>query len=239
MGRAGGCFCDRKPPRGLTFRASGGVASQCLFTLSRRPSACGANRELVSLRGLTGPLVKPNLSARAPDCASERLQEDIMQANFKRGKVASGVRSVGRSVAILAGVPLIATLAFGAPNVALAACGASAPAGIHAAGGGGGGGGGVHVATSRVATSSGGGGGGSSGCPTGASAPALRGLPVAASGRVIETGGQAAGHTTTYARTAATMTATRRTAATTPAMRTANVGVHLPAVRSQRAVARR
>src|SRR5277367_5800117 len=149
--------------------------------------ACGTDHKLVSLRGLTGPLAKPNLSSRAPDCALERLQEDIMQADLKRGKAASGVRSVGRSVVILAGVPLIATLALCAPDRALAACGASSPAGVHAAGGGSSSG--VHTATSQPASSGGGsgGGGGTLGCANGASAP-LRGLSTAASGRVVENG---------------------------------------------------
>ena len=155
-----------------------------------------------------------------------------MQANLKRGKAASGVRSVGRSVAILAGVPLFAILALSAPDRALAACGASGPAGIHAAGGGGGG---VHAATSRPATSGGGGGGGGSlGCAGGSSAPALRGLPTAASGRVIETVPHGA-HTTTLTRTAPTKTAPTKTAPT----KTANASAHVGAIRpAQRAVAR-
>ncbi|MGH6798362.1 MAG: hypothetical protein ACREDI_08270, partial [Roseiarcus sp.] len=78
-----------------------------------------------------------------------------MQSNLECGKAASGVRSVGRFVAILAGVPLVAALALCAPDRALAACGASHPAGVHATGGGG-----VHVATARPTTSGGGGGGG-------------------------------------------------------------------------------
>lgn len=110
-----------------------------------------------------------------------------MQAKLERGKAASGGRSVVRSGAILAaGVSLVAALALSAPERALAACGASHPA--HMSGGGGGG---VHAATSRPAASGGGGGGGgggSLGCANGASAPALRGLPMASSGRVVEMG---------------------------------------------------
>ena len=74
-----------------------------------------------------------------------------MQANLKRGKAASGVRSVGR-FAILAGVPLIAALALSTSDPALAACGASRPAGVHAAASGGGS---VHAATSIAAPSGG------------------------------------------------------------------------------------
>jgi hypothetical protein len=142
-----------------------------------------------------------------------------MQANFKRGKAAPGVRSVGRSVGILAGVPVIATLALCAPNAALAACGVSHPAGVHAAGGGG-----VHVATGIPATSGGGGGGGvgTLGCANGASAGALRGLPTTASGRVVEPSTHAAAHMTTGTRTATTRTATTRTA---------NASAHFAAVR--------
>ncbi|HZZ25738.1 MAG TPA: hypothetical protein VFE60_25710 [Roseiarcus sp.] len=152
-----------------------------------------------------------------------------MQANFKRGKATPGVRSVGRSVGILAGVPVIATLALCTPNAALAACGASHPAGVHAAGGGGG----VHVATSMPATSGGGGGGGvgTLGCANGASAAALRGLPTASSGRVVEPNVHAVAHMT-----AGTRTATARTATT----RTANASARFAAVRPpQRAFVRR
>ena len=152
-----------------------------------------------------------------------------MQPNFRRGEAARGGCSVGWSVAILAGVPLIATLALCAPNAALAACGASHPAGVHAAGGGGG----VHVATSMPATSGGGGGGGvgTLGCANGASAAALRGLPTASSGRVVEADAHAMAHMT-----AGTRTATARTATT----RTANASAHLAAVRPpQRAFVRR
>jgi hypothetical protein len=138
-----------------------------------------------------------------------------MQADLKRGKAASGVRSVGRSVVILAGVPLIATLVLSAPDRALAACGASSPAGVHAAGGGSSSG--VHTATSHPASSGGGsgGGGGTLGCANGASAP-MRGLSTAASGRVVENGVHATGRTATHTRTAAT--------------RTANTGAHLRTV---------
>jgi hypothetical protein len=62
------------------------------------------------------------------------LQEDIMQSNLERGKAASDARSAGRFVAILARVPFIATLALCAPDRALAACGVSHPAGVHAGG---------------------------------------------------------------------------------------------------------
>jgi hypothetical protein len=164
--------------------------------------------------------------------AMKRLQEDIMQANLKRGKAASGARSAGPFVAILAGVPLIATLAICAPDRALAACGATHPGVVHSAAGGGGvhsgggGGGGVFH-------SGGGGGGGGGGCPNGSSAPALHGLPMAASGRVLEGGGHAA-RTAAFKRTAATSTATR--AATT---RIANVSAHLSGIRPPHAVVRR
>jgi hypothetical protein len=128
-----------------------------------------------------------------------------MQAKLKRGEAAFPARSVGLSVAIFAGLPLVAALTFGAPDRALAACGGSShPAGIHAAGGGSGG---VHVATGIAAPSGGGGGGGGSlGCAGGSSASALRGLPTASSGRVVETGAHAA-RTEKHARTATTRTA--------------------------------
>jgi hypothetical protein len=121
-----------------------------------------------------------------------------MQANLKPNKAAPSRRSVGRSIAILAGVPLIATVAFCAP--ALAACGVSHPAGVHAAATGASG---VHVATSKPATSAGSGGSGTLGCAGGSSATALRGLPVATSGRVMETGSHAA-HAATTSRNAVT-----------------------------------
>ena len=144
-----------------------------------------------------------------------------MQAELKRGRAASGVRSVGRSLAILAGVPLIATLALSAPDRALAAaCGAASPAGVHAAGGGSTSG--VHAATSHASSGGGsGGGGGTLGCANGASAPAVHGLSTAASGRVVENGVHARGHTTTHTRTAAT--------------RTANTGAHLHAFKGHHA----
>jgi hypothetical protein len=145
-----------------------------------------------------------------------------MQAELKRGGAASGVRSIGRSLAILAGVPLIATLALCAPDRALAAqCGGGGPTGVHAAPGGGGGGG-VHSQTSHPASGGGGGGGGGGtlGCAGGASVP-MRGLSTAASGRVVQNGVRATGRTATHTRTAATKTA---------ATRTANTGAHLRTV---------
>jgi hypothetical protein len=127
-----------------------------------------------------------------------------MQADFKRGKAAFRMRGVGLSVAVLAS----ATLSLAAPDRALAACGGSShPAGVHT-----GVASGVHVATSTTATAGGAGGGvGSLGCAGGSSASALRGLPTATSGRVMETGVHAA-RNETHARTATT--------------RTANAGVH-------------
>ena len=125
-----------------------------------------------------------------------------MQAKLKRGEAAFPTRRVGLSIAIFAGVPLIAALTLGAPDRALAACGASShPSGVHT-----GVGGGVHAATSTVARSGGSGGGGSLGCPGGSSASALRGLPTASSGRVVEMGAHAA-RTESHARTATTRTA--------------------------------
>jgi hypothetical protein len=155
-----------------------------------------------------------------------------MQANLERGKAAFRTRSVGLSVAILAGAPLIAALALFAPDRALAACGgASHPAGVHAAGSGGGS---VHAATGIAAPSGGGGGGGSLGCANGSSASALHGLPVAASGRVVEPGVHAA-HGTTHERTAATRTAATSTATTrTATTRTANTSAHLGGVKPRR-----
>ena len=131
-----------------------------------------------------------------------------MQVRLERGMAASGVRSVGR-LALFAGVPLIAALALAIPEAALAACGASHPAGVHSAAAGTG----VHIATSRP--SSGGsasGGSGTLGCANGASAPAPHGpaaphgLSIASSGRVVEGGHapHAAARTTAHARTAAT-----------------------------------
>jgi hypothetical protein len=133
-----------------------------------------------------------------------------MQANLERGKAASGVRSAGRFVAISASGPLIVTLALLAPDRAHAAeCGATHPAGIHAAASSSG----VHAATAGPLTSGGGGGGGGSlGCPNGSSAsalhgPPLHGLPMAASGKVVDPGGHSAAHTATQTRTATTRTA--------------------------------
>jgi hypothetical protein len=121
-----------------------------------------------------------------------------MQGKLERGKAAFHTRSIG-SLAILAGASLIAALTLGAPDRALAACGASShPSGIHT-----GVGGGVHVATSTVATS--GGSGGGSGCAGGSSASAPHGLQTAASGRVVEPGVRAA-RTETHARNATTRT---------------------------------
>ena len=128
-----------------------------------------------------------------------------MQAKLKRGEAAFHSRSVGLSIAIFAGVPLIAALTLGAPERALAACGGSShPAGVHAAGGGTAG---VHVATGIAAPSGvGGGGGGSLVCPGGSNASALRGLPTASSGRVVEMGSRPA-RTEGHARTATPRTA--------------------------------
>lgn len=154
-----------------------------------------------------------------------------MQAKLERGKAASGGRSVVRSGAILAaGVSLFAALALSTPERALAGCGgASHPA--HASGGGGGG---VHAATSQPAASGGGGGvggGGSLGCANGASAPMLRGLPTAASGRVLE-GGVRAARIEPHARTAPLQTATMRSAPAKSAVpTTASTGAHLRGVR--------
>jgi hypothetical protein len=161
-----------------------------------------------------------------------------MQANLERGKAASGARSVSR-LAILAGVPLIATLALCAPDRALAACGATHLGGIHT-----GVGGAAHAATARPPS---GGGGGGGGCSSGSSASVLHGLPMAASGRVLEGEANTAAHTTLKrtassasalhglpmatsgrvlegeANTAAHTTAPIRTATT----RTADTGAHL------------
>jgi hypothetical protein len=122
-----------------------------------------------------------------------------MHADLKRGKAAFRTRNIGLSVAILAS----ATLSLSAPDRALAACGGSShPAGIHT-----GVASGVHVATSATATAGGTGGGvGSLGCAGGSSATALRGLPTAASGRVMQTGAHAA-RTERRPRTATTRTA--------------------------------
>jgi hypothetical protein len=121
-----------------------------------------------------------------------------MQAKLERGKAAFRMRGVGLSVAILAS----ATLSLSAPDRALAACGgASHPA--HAASTSGGS---VHTATSIAAPSGGSGGeSGTLGCAGGSSGSAMRGLPVASSGRVLEPGAHAA-RTETHARNAATRT---------------------------------
>jgi hypothetical protein len=122
-----------------------------------------------------------------------------MQTNLKRGKAASRVRSLGLSVAILASASIIAAFSFFDPNPAQAACGAPHIAGAHAASAGNAG---THTATGIAPPSrTGGGGGGSSGCATGGSATPLRGLPMAASGRVVE-GGVRAVRPETHARTA-------------------------------------
>jgi hypothetical protein len=124
-----------------------------------------------------------------------------MQGKLERGKAAFHTQSAGSPVAILAGASLIAALTLGAPDRALAACGASShPSGVHT-----GVGGGVHVATSTVARSGSSGGGGGLGCPGGSSASGLRGLQTAASGRVVEPGVRAA-RTETHARNATTRT---------------------------------
>jgi hypothetical protein len=137
-----------------------------------------------------------------------------MQADLRRGEGASGLRGAGRLVAILAGAPLIAMLTLCAPDQTLAACGgAGRPAGVHAAASGGGS---VHAATGIAAPSGGGSGGGSLGCANGSSASGLRGLPVAASGRVVE-GGAHRAHTASRVRTAPT--------------RTGNASAHLHGVR--------
>ena len=127
-----------------------------------------------------------------------------MQAKPKRGEAAFPTRSVGLSIAIFAGLPLVAALTLGAPDQAQAACGGSShPAGVHAAGGGTAG---VHTATGIAAPSGSGSGGGSLGCPGGSSASALRGLPTASSGRVVEKGAHAA-RNESHPRTATTRTA--------------------------------
>ena len=127
-----------------------------------------------------------------------------MQAKLKRGEAALPTRSVGLSIAIFVGLPLVAALTLGASDRALAACGGSShPAGVHAAGGGTAG---VHTATGIAAASGSGSGGGSLGCPGGSSASALRGLPTAGSGRVVEMGAHAT-RNESHPRTATTRTA--------------------------------
>jgi hypothetical protein len=132
-----------------------------------------------------------------------------MQTKLERGKAALRARGLGLSVAVLASV----TLSLSFPHRALAACGGSSrPASVHAAGSGAAG---VHVASTTVARSSGGsGGGGTLGCAGGSVASALHGLPVASSGRVVETGAHAA-RAESHARAGAA--------------RTANAGVHMHA----------
>lgn len=143
-----------------------------------------------------------------------------MHDRLERGRAASRVRTVGR-LAFFAGVPLLAALAFSVPESALAACGASHPAGVHSASTGGG----VHTATSRTSSgaSSGGGGGGTLGCANGSSAPAVHALSTASSGRVIEGGVHPAARTANHARTAATAKTTHASTA------------HLRGVKSPRA----
>jgi len=138
-----------------------------------------------------------------------------MQANLDRGKAALCLRKTGRFIAILASVPLLATLALSATDPALAGpCGTSRPAGVHAAGSSGGS---VHTATSRPSSGGGGGGGvGNLGCAGGSSASAaVHGLATTTSGRVVERGARPAARTAVHARTA----------------RTANTGAHPRGVR--------
>ena len=122
-----------------------------------------------------------------------------MQTNLKRGNAVFRMRGVGLSLAILAS----ATLSLSASDRALAAAcgGASRPAGVRPAVSGNAG---VHASTGIAAPS--GGGGGSLGCGGGSSVSALRGLPVASSGRVVERGAHAA-RTVTRTGNAATRTA--------------------------------
>src|SRR6516225_6351769 len=141
-------------------------------------------------------MAMPTLRPTLQNCALKRLQEDIMQVNLERGKAASAMRSVSR-LAVLAGVPLIAALALSAPDRALAACGTSRPAGVHAATASTG----VHTTTSRPATSGGGGGGGGGtlGCANGSSAMAApHALPVASTGKVVEGGAHPVAHATPH-----------------------------------------
>jgi hypothetical protein len=129
-----------------------------------------------------------------------------MQINLKRGKAALRARSAGLSVAIFASASIVATFSFFVPNPALAACGgASHSAGVHTASASTG----AHTATGIAASSSGaskGGGGGSLGCANGNSAAALRSLPTAASGRVVEAGAAHAARPATHAKAAPTRT---------------------------------
>ncbi len=132
-----------------------------------------------------------------------------MQAKLERGKAAFSMRRVGLSVAILAGV---ATLSHMRPEARVGGLRGEPPRGRsrwrrrpaafmpQQA----------RLPRQAVAERN------SLGCATGASAPALRGLTTAASGRVVETGAHAA-HPMAHARTAAT--------------RTTNASAHLHAVR--------
>ena len=160
-----------------------------------------------------------------------------MQANLECGKAVSGARIVGPTVAIWAGASLITTLTLCAPDRALAAC--SAP--THPGGGGGvhsGVGGGVHSGGGGGGVFHSGGGGGGSACSNGSSAVALHGLPMAASGRLIEPGVRSAVHTATYTRTATTKTATAATRAAPTGI--ANASAHFgAAIKPPRAVVRR
>ena len=139
-----------------------------------------------------------------------------MQTNLKRGIIASRVRRAGLSVAILASASIVGTFSFFVPNPALAACGTHM-SGTHAASTGNAG---MHTTTS-IAPSSGAssGGGSSSGCATGGSATPLRGLPTAASGRVVEGGVAHAARSETHARTAPTRTTNATAHAVRPAHR--------------------
>jgi hypothetical protein len=131
-----------------------------------------------------------------------------MQTILKRGSAASRVRSAGLSVAIVAGASIVATFSFFVPNSALAACSASHSAGVHTASANTG----AHTATSIAAPSgASSAGGGSLGCATESSATGLRGLPTAASGKVVE-GGAHAARPATHARTAPTTRSTNATA---------------------------
>lgn len=147
-----------------------------------------------------------------------------MQTILKRGEAAPRVRSAGLSVAIVAGASIAATSSFIVPNPALAACGgASHAAGVHASTGG------THSTTGIAAPSrAGGGGSGSLGCANGSSAAGLRGLPTAASGRVIEAGVVHTARRETPARTAP---ARQETRARTAPQRTTNATAHLHTVR--------
>ena len=122
-----------------------------------------------------------------------------MQGKFARDSALVGACCVSR-LAILAGIPFLAAFVLSAP--ALAACGASHPAGVHS-----GAGTGAHAPSSSVKSGATGGGSGTLGCANGASAPVLHGLAMAGSGKVIEGGAHPAAHTATHVRTAAKKTA--------------------------------